>query len=181
MFVIMMALDADVKNQMQLLYQRHYQVMLRYACSIVKSQSLAEDIVHSVFIKISAHIYKIEDVDSQSTKRYLLTSTRNMCFDMLKAPIDEELDNDLSEDNTDPVWDQVHIREVIDDISSQIEEMRDIDKGILIYRFKWQYSCREIAEIYNTTENYVTTRISRLREAIKKGLRPKWGDINEFI
>ena len=62
----------DTHEKFIKLYELYYQDLLRYAISIVKSHSAAEELVHDAYVKILKRIEDIEEPASARTKRYLV-------------------------------------------------------------------------------------------------------------
>ena len=99
------------------LYELYYQDLLRYAISIVKSHSAAEELVHDAYVKILKRIEDIEEPASARTKRYLVNTVRNTCYDYLLKFVPAE---DLTEyeaiqsDPLDMVWDTFSVNEIND-------------------------------------------------------------------
>ena len=73
------------------LYELYYQDLLRYAISIVKSHSAAEELVHDAYVKILKRIEDIEEPASARTKRYLVITVRNTCYDYLLKFVIEKM------------------------------------------------------------------------------------------
>ena len=86
----MAAKDQNCSDKFTQLYLQYYQNMIRYATSIVKSVNIAEELVHDAYIKILKHIEEIEEPSSARTKRYLLVTVRNVCFDYLLKNVPTE-------------------------------------------------------------------------------------------
>ena len=57
--------------------------IIKNAISIVKSHSAAEELVHDAYVKILKRIEDIEEPASARTKRYLVITVRNTCYDYL--------------------------------------------------------------------------------------------------
>ena len=56
----------DTHEKFIKLYELYYQDLLRYAISIVKSHSAAEELVHDAYVKI---LKRIEDIEEPASAR----------------------------------------------------------------------------------------------------------------
>ena len=78
--------------------------------------------MHESFLKIINSLYKIEDIDSHKTKRFLVVVTENTTIDMLRK---EKPDKRVSYDNVDwklsitpDMLDNIAVKELADMIAS---------------------------------------------------------------
>ena len=86
----MTANHVDNHEKFTKLYELYSHDLLCFAISIVKSPLTAEDLVHDAYGKILKHIDEIEEPYSPRTKRYLVVTVRNTCFDYLLRSVPTE-------------------------------------------------------------------------------------------
>lgn len=86
----MTANHVDNHEKFTKLYELYSHDLLCFAISIVKSPLTAEDLVHDAYVKILKHIDEIEEPYSPRTKRYLVVTVRNTCFDYLLRSVPTE-------------------------------------------------------------------------------------------
>ncbi len=156
------------------LYELYSQVLLNYAISIVKSSYIAEELVQDAFIKILKYIAEIEDPSSARTKRYLVVTVRNTCYDYLdkSALTGEHLaDYEIVQDNPlDTVWDDFNTNEIREKLRSFLDKCSDTDRRLFEDAIINGYRHKELAKKYGLTETNVTVKIFRFRVRFRKYL-----------
>lgn len=153
------------------LYELYSQTLLKYAISIVKSSAVAEELVQDAYIKILKHISEIEAPSSPRTRRYLVVTVRNTCFDYLdKASTDEHLvDYEVTQDNPlDTVWDDFSANEIREKLRLFFETCSDTDRNLFEDAIIKGYRHKELAEKYGYTKTNVTVKIFRFRVKFRK-------------
>lgn len=137
------AIDNDEsKNKFEYIYHKYYRFMLRTASSIIRDSSLAEDAVHETFVQLLKEIDSLRIDNEKSLQSYLYILTRERTIDFLRK------------------WERR--RGVLTDY-----ENRSTYRRTLVLRVKG-YSIREIAQITNSSESNVKTRIHRARAILLK-------------
>ncbi len=154
------------------LYNMYAKSLIGYAISIVKSPIIAEELVHDAYVKILQHIQHIEDPCSIRTKRYLIVTVRNICFDYLRqfVPIQEMDDyEDFSSNVQDAVWADFSIREFQQKLGLFLTKLPESDRRLFI-DFITGFHYKELAEKYSLTEKNVSVKIFRLRGRFRRFL-----------
>ena len=72
--IYLMIIDSEEnKRKFVVLYEKYRYLLMKVAYDVLGDNYLAEDAVHEAFIKVTKNMEKIGDVNSQETKRYLIT------------------------------------------------------------------------------------------------------------
>lgn len=159
------------------LYEMYSPFLLNFAISIVKSPQVAEDLVQDSYVKIFKHISEIESPATARTRRYLIVTVRNTCYDYLDKVIaaDEHLvDYEFPQDNPlDSVWDDFSANEIRKKLQLFFETLSDTDRRL--FKDAIVHGCRhkDLAEKYGYTKTNVTVKIFRLRVRFRKFLEKK--------
>ena len=142
------------------IYYEYKDDVYRLALSYTQNKYDAEDIVQRTFIKVYKKLNNIQD---NNIKQYLLTITANECKDLFKSfwkrntNVDDIEIEDLNTDKN-----KLELFEVLKNIPKKYR--------ICIHYF-YGYSVKEIAVIENINENTAKTRLARGRNLLKIELR----------
>lgn len=79
---------------MRLLYEHFFRDLYRFTIQLVKSETLAEDVVHDTFVKVWENRHQLNQ--QLSLKSYLFTICRNQAFNLLqKAATQSRLQEEI--------------------------------------------------------------------------------------
>lgn len=170
--IYLMLIDAeDEKRKFVILYEKYRYLMFKVAHDILKDNYLAEDAVHEAFIKVAKNMEKIEDVNSNSTKRYLITITKNATIDIYRkrsTQMSREIFVDELEENEIP-----HTYMETDVDSQVLDILRSLPikyRDVFLLKYSSKMENREIAEILRISEGNVRQRLLRGKEMIQEAI-----------
>jgi len=159
----------DEKERFEQIYNIHRDLMFYAAKRILKDESLAEDAVHSAFLKIINHLDKIEDINCHKTKAFLVIVVENTAKDIYNKqkkyslPLDSfETDLLFSQNFEESVIAQISLSELVNNIKS----LPDIYEDILTMHFIYDLTYKEISKILKISEPNVRKRIQRARQLL---------------
>ena len=155
------------------LYTLYEQKMYRLAYSIVHSEEQAEDIVQEAFIKIFSHIGEIKNVDDDTTKYWVLRIVKNEAIDVYRRNKRTLELNDIVKKNQSIVaYSSIEnkLQQMIQDeyLQEILDKLPRLDKEILQYKFFYELSTSEIADMLNITEDGVRKRYRRAKQRAKE-------------
>lgn len=153
------------------LYECYAQDLVRLAISIVKSPAVAEELVHDAYVKILKRIEDIEEPASSRTKRYLVVTVRNTCFDYLLkyVPTKELAQYDSIQSNPlDAVWEDFTASEIKKKFIFFLETLSDFDRNLFVSATIQGYRYKELSARYGISENHISVKIFRLRVKFRK-------------
>ena len=166
------ALDSDDdKNKFETIYRKYYRFMLHTAAGIIQNPTLAEDAVHEAFVQLLREIDTLRIDNERALKSYLYIVTRERSIDFLRKwerrawPDYESLAAAL--DNYIEPEEVALTNLQLDRAIALLDEMPLIYRQTLVLRVKG-YSIREIAQITDSSEPNVRTRIHRARAMLLK-------------
>ncbi len=162
------------------IFNKYFPMMRNLAYSIIKDHQLAEDAVQEAMIRLSQNTYKIDNIDSNKSKNYVYTVTKN---EALKITIKENNRNYYEEDvlfydesGLNNIEGQLDIDAFCDkygfsmEMAEVINNLGEIDKDIIIYRYGAGYSLKEIAELMELNYDAVIKRHQRALKKVKEVL-----------
>lgn len=177
----MTSLTTVEQGKAEYLYWKYRQVLFTCAIKIVKDEILAEDVVQNTFTAVFQHLDAIEDCDSKSTAKYLITAAKNFAYqeynerkkdELQTVDIDEQADWLIGDGD---VWDTVKNRADQEELLDAFRRLNDGHRLLLIGKYYMGYSYRELAEMVKTTENGVSTRIVLAKRKLAKLLNIEGG------
>lgn len=160
------------KRKFVILYEKYKFLMQKVATDVLHDSYLAEDAVHNAFMKLSKHMGDVGEIDDLSTKRYLITITKNAAIDIYRkrnSQMHKEIYVDeLGEDKLPVSYMETDIdNDVLDVLKNLPVKYRDI----FLLKYSSQLKNSEIAEICGIKEVTVRQRIARGKVLIEEELR----------
>ena len=160
------AIDSDEsKNKFEYIYRKYYRFMLRTASSIIRDSSLAEDAVHETFVQLLKEIDSLRIDNEKSLQSYLYILTRKR--ERRRGVLTDYENRSTSLDNLKEPEEIALTNLQLNKAVSILSDMPSIYRRTLVLRVKG-YSIREIAQITNSSESNVKTRIHRARAILLK-------------
>jgi RNA polymerase sigma-70 factor (ECF subfamily) len=161
------------RNKMIEIYEEHRHALLLYALKILKNQNSAEDAVHDAFIAIIEQKEKYFNLSCRDFRFSAVIIVRNKCIDILRkerpndmVPIDE-LEFYLESPDV-PVDEQVIISSEYEAIRKHLKKIDEISRQVIVMKYYYSMSYKEIGEKLNMTPKHVETKIARAKEKIRK-------------
>ncbi len=178
MFII--SIIQTIHDAFEGLFNKYLQMMRNLAYSIIKDHHLAEDAVQEAMLRLSQNTDKIDNVDSNQSKNYVYTVTKN---EALKIILKENNRNYYEEDvlfydepGLNNIEGQLDIDAFCDkygfsmEMTEVINNLGEIDKDIIIYKYGAGYSLKEVAELMRLNYDAVIKRHQRALKKVKEVL-----------
>ena len=74
--------DEVTRNKIEEIYRVYRNLLFYTAYCILKDYHEAEDVVHTAIIKLCSHIDKIDDIECNKTKAFLVIIVRNIAINV---------------------------------------------------------------------------------------------------
>ena len=174
MFLFLALIDSPAEQEKFVeIYHQYRHFMWYLANQKLQDDHLAEDAVQEAFLALTRHLDKVEDVHSPRTKKFLATIVRSKAVDILrKLKPGEELSEYLSEDqNGVDILEQYLKKENYNYLISCILELDDQSRVILEYKYLYQMSDAQIADILGISAKNVNVRYYRARKKLQEMIR----------
>ena len=162
--------DGDSRG-IDLLYQRHYLLMLNYGLKLCANQELVKDSIQDIFVKL--HFSKKLSTPI-SPRSYLLKALRNSIYDKLNEqlksiPLDQDIFN-FSDESAGPIElfdkDDTDVA-ILNSLFAAYSKLTSAQKHMVYLRFIKGLSYNEIAEIMNINRqsamNSIQKSLNKLR------------------
>lgn len=135
----------------------------------------AEDAAQEAFLKAYSNLQRYDP--ERPFKTWVLTIASNHCIDRLRKrrhvwlSIDESVPATLSLSSDDPQPEQAVLsNERSHQIQQMLNELEPDYRAAIVLRYWYDYSYTEIAEILETTESAIKSRLYRARQTLAEKL-----------
>lgn len=158
------------------LFVDYYPSLLSFACYYVEDESIAEDLVQDVFVKMWELREQWEEVKNFSA--YVYQMVRFRCFNYLRGEkLKEEMMRSYKEERVDVVEINQYIEEEVFRLVNQaMESLPETYKQVIALSLEG-YRVKEIAEKLHIGEETVKKR----KQVAKSVLREKLGRLYVFL
>ncbi|WP_378120721.1 RNA polymerase sigma factor [Cohnella sp. GCM10012308] len=147
------------------LMHEYGQEVWNYAYSIVKNQSMAEDITQDVFLQVFRHVVSFRNESSMKT--WLLKITRNISYNYRKSAFIRKvfLVGNVSLKESSRSAEQTYLdHEAANEVWTAVLKLPVKSREILILHAKYQLSIPEIAQLLDISEGAVRSRLFAARK-----------------
>ncbi|MCL2051543.1 MAG: RNA polymerase sigma factor [Lachnospiraceae bacterium] len=161
------------RDELTKIYEEHKHAMFMYALKMTKDNELAEDAVHNAFLSIINHKEKYFSLNHKEFRCLSVVIVKNKCIDLLRkekhyaqVPF-EELELYLDGDE-EPIEEQVIAKTTYIDIRNNMKNLDEISRQVLIMKYYFDMSYKEIGKELNMTPKHIDIRIMRAKEKMRK-------------
>jgi RNA polymerase sigma-70 factor, ECF subfamily len=155
------------------LYEAHRDVVFRFACRLLASAELAEEITHDCFLHLLRHPGRF-DARRASLRTYLCAAARNLALKRMRDALPESPLDELSEGAGDG-FDREPMREllraeVVGEVRRAVAALPALQREALILFEYEEMSLSEIAAVVGADVGAVKSRLARARENLRRSL-----------
>lgn len=167
------------KNELGIskLADKYERLLIHIAAGILGKRSRdIEECVNDTYLKLWNHIERY-DMDKASLKTYLKVIIRNTAINKLRdlsKREERELPDDISDiaksyiDHSQNVEGKISSKENIEQLNKIIGRLNERDRELVIRRYFYLQSSKDIAAAMNMTVTAIDSRLSRLRNKMKQ-------------
>ena len=159
-----------------LIYQRHHQIVFRFAYRLLQSREIAEEITQECFLSLFKKPQRFETERKASLRTYLCAAARNLAFKHMRRAGGETSIDDHSGLLTAVVSQeplrQLLAEEIAEAVRKAIGELPPLQREALILFEYEELSLAEIAEIAGADIGTVKSRLYRARQRLRIMLAP---------
>lgn len=171
MLLLMVETDDD-KELVTKLFETYRQRMYNLAYGILKNDHDAEDAVSNAFMRIINNLHKISDPESNKTRGYVYTITKNAAINVYnerKKHFHDDIDelNIASEQDLEDSIINKYDRELV---NRAIGRLNENYQNILILRYYYDLPLNNIAVSLGITLKAAKNRLYRAQESLLKEL-----------
>jgi len=172
-FTLLATLDEAERDLAEQFYMTYNKRMYTIAYHILQNEQDAEDAVEDASIRIINNIAEFADVPYSKAEALIVLYIKSSAIDInrkrAKLPmltVDSEEAPEVADDS-ESVEDNVITMEFIERLKQHIDALKLQYKEVLIYKYYYDKSDREIAELMHMNNNAVRTRLTRARDILR--------------
>lgn len=152
------------------LYKEYYPLMYYTAFNILRDHNLAEDAVHEAFLKLTKKSFMFEKIKCKKTAAFMVIIVRNIALTMYKykkKEFNQRLEDNHMAADPGPTPLEMLISNInIEKIKEAIKAMDANYADILILKYHYECSNKQIAELLSLSEENVRVRLHRTRKKL---------------
>ena len=165
--------DDDERLTVERWYRRYYGLMYKKAYALSNDENIAHEMINEAFIKIINNYDKIEKLNDFQRVAYFVCTINSVTIDYLRKIGREELvniddfenfmeRNITEEKNIDSVENQSIRNYRVQQVMEAIDGLTDKEKLLLIDKFYFEKSNREIGKLMDMKETQVHVYVRRV-------------------
>lgn len=160
-----------------MIYTRHRVAMYRFACRLLGSEAIAEDVTHDCFLSLFKHPERFDATRGVLLRTYLFAAVHNLAMKQFRRAgreetwIDETTDEPLTQDSQQPLS-QLIEAELSAAVRAAVENLPALQREVLILFEFEDLSLSEIAVVVDAEVNTVKSRLARGRAGLRRTLSP---------
>jgi len=169
---------AGEEDAFLLIYTRHRVAMYRFACRLLGSEAIAEDITHDCFLSLFKHPERFDATRGVSLRTYLFAAVHNLAMKQFRRAgretwIDETTTDESlkSHDAPEPLSRLIEA-ELAAAVRAAVENLPALQREVLILFEFEDLSLAEIAVVVDAEVNTVKSRLARGRAGLRRLLLP---------
>ena len=164
MLVYLQTLETpEEKSKFEIIYLENRDLLFRIANNILHNPQDAEDAVHYAFLKLAENMHKLGDADSPKTKGYIIAIVENKAIDMYRRKqahpqleyMDEVVGIEVQYNGENA-------------LAGCILKLPPRQRNVVILKYNYGYTIKEIARILDTTYQNVQKIDQRAKENLKE-------------
>lgn len=165
--------DENSRSKLEALYIKYKNDMFKVAYSILNDYQLAQDAVHSAFINLADNLDKIEEINCNKTRSFVVIIIKNVSINLYRKRkkqnciMLENIDNILPDDS-ESIDERIINADMFNLISSRIQQLNTAYSDIISLKYFYHYSDNEIAKLLNITPENTRVRLHRARKSLIK-------------
>ncbi len=155
--------EAD-KELFVAVYEQYRDSMVRFVKSYTRRDDIAEDVVHDTFLKLAKSIHRWKKLDGAEQKAYILVAVRNQAITTLNK-LRKEPKSYIPADTFYGDWIEAADQGGL--LQNAAKLLPDSLVDVLILKYWYGYSNKEIGKILNIKPNAVSQRVARIKNILK--------------
>lgn len=151
------------KKTIELLFRKHYSRMLLTACTLLRNQEEAEDVVGDVFETL---MHSQQELDMNHVESFLLVSVRNTCLNRIRHRMAAER---ARRQQTQEAAEEAYAELPLDDILDYIaNELKPQTKQVMMLRYNEGKKYADIASDLGISRVAVYKHLNKALKILKK-------------
>lgn len=163
----------DNQSKLEILYTQYREI--HTAFKVLNDVHAAEDVVHQAFMRImNGNLDKINLSECRKTKAYLVIITENIAIDLYRK---RQREKNVSYEEAQFLFINAHSAafDFSHELDTSFNKMQTEYASILILKYYYGYSTKEISKMLGLTEVNTRKRLSRAKKQLAQILKEERG------
>jgi len=153
-----------------LLYNKHKKGLYNFACKMLSDKLTAEDLIHTIFLRLFENIDKLKNPESVAF--WLYRSLRNEIYMIYRS---KKIKNDrynvedvyeIEKMDSKNIESEIEMNDIKEIIKGELDKIDKAQKEVFLLKEYGKFSYKEIAEIMDINENLVKSRLFKTRQKL---------------
>lgn len=193
LFIIALeALEEKERVVIEKLYHTYSKSVKEMAKSILKNDTIAEDVVNDTFVKVIRHKDRFLEATEDECIRLIIICTRSICFDLYNRSkkirfksLENFYDNEDGDDNGFDIPSDFDLIKMVVNaemgnyLRDAINKLPDPARDIVILKYYYEMKNNEISEFYKLNPSTVGTIIQRSTKKLRRELERYYYDTDK--
>lgn len=179
LMLLLASLEAEEERAaLTAFYRAHNDGLFRYALSLLRNPSLAEEALSAAWVKCLEHRETFFSAPPEKRLGWMVVVVKHTALSLHKKEARHGSVEELPWEPAAPVTQDPQHRQGHQDIVRVIRAMPEQYRTVLELKFLREWNSQQIANATGLTVNAVNTRISRGRKLLQEALRKEgYGDV----
>jgi len=161
------------------IYNKYRKFMLKLAYSILQDRQFSEDAVQNSMIRIDENKGRIKDVDSDKTKNFIYTITKNAAIDIYRKNKSFYANNDrfVNPNTLTDIDGDADVEAFCDNLALRSEirkallELSPEDRDLICYKYGAGETAKSISKMTGLNTDAVSYRLKCIKKKLKEALK----------
>ncbi|MGI6728287.1 MAG: RNA polymerase sigma factor [Anaerovoracaceae bacterium] len=161
-----------MKKIFEEVYYTYSAYLYRIGINILQDQELASDALQQCFMKIFENIHKVDQVSSKQTKSFVSVIMQNEALSIYNKRKCMADVTELKEEGSDIIDEDADIDKILaraelkEEVQYYLNVLSEQDCQIINLKYMKEFSYKEIAGLYNVSQDVVRKRLSRAKKRL---------------
>lgn len=166
MFLYLALIDCEEdRDKFELIYKKYKKIMFYIAKDILQNNHNAEDAVSLSFLKIIKHLDKINEINCNKTKSFIVIIVKNTSIDLYRKIKKEKEHIDSIEEKYE-LFENIEF-EVENSVQEAILKLPSKYRDILFLRYCHQLEYDEISKVIDIKQSTIRSLVSRGKKKLE--------------
>ena len=157
----------EQRSKLERIYLEYCQLMYAAAQRILRDSKDTEDVVHEAFLKIADILQQIEQVNSPKTRSLILIIVERKAIDLYRKRQKQRVCSLDDGGNYVSATSDVENVPARTDLARAIGCLSDKSRQVLLLKYRWGYTEKEIAQILSMKHGTVKKTLMRSKEKLR--------------
>lgn len=160
-------MDNKHRKQMEVLYDQYVDDIFRYMMFRLRNKEKALDLTQEVFVRMwQSYLSKGKEIDYPKSLLYKIA--HNILVNSYARDKEHDSLDDLSEDGFEVEDQSQKTSFEVKDLNEALDKLPEKYSHLIMLRYIEGFSIKEIAEMYDESENVMSVRLNRAIGQLKK-------------